>query len=552
MRRLSFLDDRRGAVSILAAFATVLILGFAAVAVDLGSVFLESRKLQGVADLAAVAAARDLANAQAAAEATVSANGYSSPVQVQVVLGAYTPDSTVAAGQRFVPGGQPSDAVQVTLTSQAKLFFGQSLTGKASQTITRTATAAQAQLAAFSIGTRLAALNGGIANATLSALTGSQVSLSVMDYNALATANVDLLQYSQALATHMNLQGASFSSVLSSKVSESDALSVLADTLSTQNQASAASAIRQIASAASTSTPAQLDQIVDLGPYADQDHTSGGSGAGVSVNALDMANAILELAQGGRQVKIDLGAQVPGLANVTVWLAIGQRPNNSPWLTVTDDGSEIIRTAQTRLYVDSQVAPGLVLGGLGVAQVDLPVLVEVAEADAKLSAINCSTGGVNLQVEPSVGNINIGQVNLNQLNNFNSPLPIQNANLIQAFLVKASGSSTVKLGGASWQEVDFSATDIASGTIKTVSTNDLAQATVGTLISDMNLNVSVGNLGIGVSKLGVTTALQGVLTTAAAPVDGLLDGLEDLLGLHIGQADVRVNGVRCHDAALVA
>lgn len=547
-----FLRDRRGAVSILAAVSSVMILAFAAVAVDLGSVFLQTRQLQGIADLAAIAAARDLNNAQAAADATAKANGWKTPITVLVVTGTYTPDANVPTGKRFVAGAAPADAVQVTLKTQANLFFGSAITGKSSTDITRTATAAQAQLATFSLGTRLAAVNGGVANAALSALTGSQVSLSVMDYNALATANVDLLQYSQALATHMNLQGASFDQVLSSNVSEGDALSVMANVLSTNNQDSAAAAMRKLASAASTSTPAQLDRLIDLGPYADQDHVSGGTGAGVAVNAMDMANAILQLAQEGRQVKMDLGANVPGLANATVWLAIGERANNSPWLTVAKDGSEIIRTAQTRLYVDSKVAPGGVLGGLGVAQVDLPVLVEAAEADAKLSNIDCAAQSAGLLVQPSVGSVNIGQIDVNQLNNFKQPLNVQPANLVSALLVHATGSSTVKLGGATWQPVSFSQSDIASGVVKTVSTNDLAQASVGSLIGNMKLSVSVGPLALGVGQLGATNALNSVLTTAASPVDGLLNGLEDLLGIHIGQADTRVNGVRCRDAALVA
>ncbi len=552
MLRLGFIKDRKGAISILAAFSSVLILGFAALAVDLGSIFLQTRKLQGIADLAAIAAARDLGNAQAAAQATAQANGWKGPIKVLVVTGTYAPDASLPSGKRFVAGAAPVDAVQVTLGAQADLFFGQAITGKSSESISRTATAAQAQLATFSLGTRLAALNGGVANAALSALTGSQVSLSVMDYNALTTANVDLLQYSQALATHMSLQGASFDKVLSSKVSEGDALSVMASVLSTNNQDPAAAAMRKLAAAASTSTPAQLDRLIDLGPYADQDHVSGGTGAGVAVNAMDMANAILQLAQEGRQVKMDVGANVPGLADVTIWLAIGERPNKSPWLTVAKDGSEVIRTAQTRLYIDSKVAPGGVLGGLGVAQVDLPVLVEAAEADAKLGSIDCTAQSARLLVRPSVGSVNIGQIDVSQLNNFKQPLNVQPANLVSALFVHASGSSREKLGGVNWQSVSFSHADIASGVVKTVSTEDLAQASVGSLIGNMKLSVSVGPLALGVGQLGVTNALGGVLTTAATPVDGLLNSLEDLLGIHIGQADTRVNGLRCRDAALVA
>jgi uncharacterized membrane protein len=33
-------------------------------------------------------------------------------------------------------------------------------------------------------------------------------------------------------------------------------------------------------------------------------------------------------AGGGRQVKLDLGASVPGVTDLDVWLAIGERPKN--------------------------------------------------------------------------------------------------------------------------------------------------------------------------------------------------------------------------------
>jgi uncharacterized membrane protein len=46
--------------------------------------------------------------------------------------------------------------------------------------------------------------------------------------------------------------------------------------------------------------------------------------------------------------------------------------------------------------------------------------------------------------------------------------------------------------------------------------------------------------------------VQGVLTSVAAPLDSLVNGLSDLLGVRLGEADVRVNGVRCGGAALVA
>jgi uncharacterized membrane protein len=49
----------------------------------------------------------------------------------------------------------------------------------------------------------------------------------------------------------------------------------------------------------------------------------------------------------------------------------------------------------------------------------------------------------------------------------------------------------------------------------------------------------------------VTTALNSTLSTVATPLDGVINSLTGLLGLGLGEADVRVNGVRCNAVALV-
>ncbi len=558
MNALGFWRSRRGGVGIIAAFAIPPMLAFAALAVDLGSVYLQSRQLQGIADLAAIGAANDLSNAQAAASGTAGANGWRGAIRSVVVIGTYVADADIPASRRFTPGGPTPNAAQVTLTAPANLFFGASIYGSPTVNISRTATATSAQLASFSLGSRLAAVQGGIANSLLSGLTGSQVSLSVMDYNSLVGANVDLLQYSQALQTDLKLQGASFSQVLASQVSTGEALSVLANLLDTDGNDPAAQAMRKIAAAAGTATPAQLQNLIDLGPYASQDHTDAASGAGVSLNTLDLASAILQLAQGGRQVKLSMGAAVPGLANVDAWLAIGQRPSNSPWLTVTNDGSVVIRTAQTRLYIDAQVAPGAgVLSGAGVSLVNIPIYVETASAQAKLTGLNCpATAGapaVTLAVEPSLGQIALGQINTSKLNDFTQPMTLTHAQLINALILQVTGEADTTIGGAgAWQSVSFSQSDIQADTTKTVSTNDIAQASVSSLLSNLNIQVQLLGAGVALGQNAVTSAMQSLLTTAASPLDLTINTLGAVLGVHLGEADVTVNGLRCHNAVLVA
>lgn len=551
MRQLRhrFVRDDGGAVSIITAICLVMFLGFSAAAVDFGYVFLKARQLQGMADLAAMSAATNIANAQKAAQATADANGWSTSVTAKATAGTYQPIGSLQPSQRFQPGGASPNAARVTLTADAELFFAPLLLGQNTMKITRTATAAQGQLASFSIGTRLAGLQGGIANALLSGLTGSDVSLSVMDYNALATAQVDLFQYAGALNTRMGLKAVSFDQTLSGDIQTNAALGAVSDVLSKTGAYTAGTAIARVAQAAN-STPVQLGQLIDLGPYGGQDYINTQGSSGISVNALDLTNAILQLAQGGRQVQLNLKSVLPGLAGVTAWLAIGERPANSPWLAVTDKDSVIVRTAQARLYVDAKVIP---LGLAGVASIDLPIYVELAQAQAKLSSLTCGVSGnsraVELSVSPSIGTTAIGSIDTSKLDDFTSELAISPAKLVDTLAISATGKSEIDLGGITWESVSFDDDDIANHTIKTVSTDDALTAATASLVGKLSLNVKVLDLGLGIP--GVTAAIQNSLKSVTAPLDGALNGLEGLMGVGLGQADVWVDGMRCQNVALV-
>lgn len=545
-------EDRRGTVSIIMASSFTMLMAAGALAVDLGSIFLQSRKLQGMADLAAISAASDITHAQAAAQATAQANGWNGPLKVDAVSGAYSPDPATPVKERFRAGAASPNAVRVTLNAQADLFFGQVLLGKPTTPIARTATAARADLASFSIGTRLASLQGGVANQLLTALTGSSVSLSVMDYNALAGAKVDLFKYTEALATSADLTGVSYDKVLAGDISTGKALTVLSDVLAASGDLSASVSVKKLAQASGTSATVQLDNLIDLGPYGRQDHISGASKAKVQVGVMDLANALLMLADQNRQVKLDLGANVPGVVDTEVWLAIGERPNNSPWLAIDRDGEVVVRTAQTRLYVKAQALS--LLGLLGAKPVTLPVFLEVASGEAKLSAMSCpeaaSAQSATLLVRPGVGRLVIGEVDTSKLNNFKQPMTVTSANIIDLLAVKATGKADVSIGGLTWKSASFTQSDIQAGVIKTVATDDIAKATVTSLLQNLDLKVEV--LGLGLSLGPITSSLSGTLGALAGPVDSLLNGLTSLLGVKLGEADVRVNGLRCRDAALVA
>jgi uncharacterized membrane protein len=550
-RIVSFRRDRNGAVAVITAASLLVLVGFTAAAVDFGSIYLRSRQLQGMADLAAVSAATNLDRAQAAAQATADANNWPSPVTAAAATGTYMPDPNIALGDRFVAGGASPTAARVTLSSTADLYFASLLLGRSNVPISRTATASRAQLASFSLGTRLAALQGGMANAVLSALTGSSVNLSVMDYNALASAQIDLFQYVSALKTRANISAASFTDTLESNVKTSDALGAILDVLTAQRNNGAGSAMTALVNAAN-GTRISAGQLVNLGPYGNQDYVNLSGGSGAMVSALDLASAVLQLSQGGRQVQFNLNLGVPGITSATAWLAIGQRPANSPWIAIAGDNTVIVRTAQARLYVDFKVAPSSPIGG--VVSLDVPVIVELASAQAKLSSISCSGNGDNsvaVSVAPSVGAVALGQVNVANLNDFEDNLAISQANLISILLLQVTGSSNVNIGGNDWQNVSFTASDISSGIEKTVQTQDIAATTFSSLLGNLSVTVKILGLGLGLDQAGVKSIVQTTLSGVATPLDSSINGLTSLLGVGLGEADVRVNGVRCNMAALV-
>ena len=101
----TLLKDRRASISIASAIAMTMLIGAVALAVDVGSFYLDRRKLQGIADAAALAAAGRPGQERAAAERIIAANCACNIVIASLVPGTYRPDPAVQAEQRFSPGG---------------------------------------------------------------------------------------------------------------------------------------------------------------------------------------------------------------------------------------------------------------------------------------------------------------------------------------------------------------------------------------------------------------------------------------------------------------
>lgn len=530
--------NRRASISITTAFGMAMLIGSAAFAVDLGSLYLDRRKLQGIADAAAMAAAGRPGEERAAAERIIAANCDCGITIAALTPGTYTANPSVQAEQRFTGGGASPNAIRVTLTRDRPLFFGSFLTGRQDSIIRATATGARRGYAAFSLGSRVAALNGGLPNALLSALTGSEVNLSVMDYNALASTDIDLLAFSDALRTELDADVLTFGQTLNTQATLPQVVSALASASDGQ----AASALEHIADSA---LPRALlpSRAIDLGPRSSSIRIDAANP--VKVNALSLLRTMLLLGNANRQVDLSLAGNLPGGSGVNIALLVGEPPADSPLIAVTDTNDVIVRTAQVRLKVDTRVATPL-------ASVHVPLLAELGSASARITDIDCapnSNAAVSLGVVTSPAMVAIGTVPDGDFQDMQRPLEPQPARVVKLPLVSIDAQAELILSDLNEKQVAFSRSEIDDGQVKTVSSGGLVAGAAESLSDRMELDVNF--LGLALNLKALTVVVGETVALAAPVLDTVLADLTGLLGLQVGQADTRVNAMRCGKARLV-
>ncbi|MBA9065799.1 putative membrane protein [Methylobacterium fujisawaense] len=539
-RARPFRAARGGNVAILVALGSAMLMGAGAVGIDLGMVFQARRKAQGAVDIAAMLAAVDPAQADTAARRSLGDNGYATATAT-VSPGSYDASAPgTAPGSRFKAGGSPANAVRVGLSTSVPVTFGRAIGLPAAVPLRVTGTAASAQFAAFTIGSGTLQLQGGIANALLGALLGAKLSLSVSDYDALASARVDGLRVLDALGASLNMQAANYTDIVQAQASVGQMLMALR--VAAQDNGSVVSALSGILNALpNAGNLIAIGQVDGLGDAAALAPPRGF--AGPSLNVLNLLGAAAALANGQNQVAVDLGATIPGLLATRLTLAIGERKRSSGWVRPGSPNATV-QTAQTRLLIEATVTAPLGLGSL-----TLPVYAEVAPAQATLRALTCagpSGRQVTLDAQTGLATLAIAGVPRTAINGGSTgPDLSQPAPLIALPLITVSGRALVTLGTGA-QTLTFSEADIANHTVRSVASGNLTQSLTGSLLRNLTLNIN----GIGVAPL-LQSALTTTLGAVAPAIDLVLDNVLRSLGLRLGYADLDVDGTLCSQAVLV-
>ena len=387
-------------------------------------------------------------------------------------------------------------------------------------------------------------------NQLLGGLLGTKLSLSLMDYQSLLSAKVDAFSFLSALATQVNLTAGTYDQLLQGQVKLPDLIAaLLAAQRETNGNNAATIALANVSQALTGLLTTVVPQtLIDPGPYA---VLQAGQKPlfGLPVSVLDLLSAIAVLGNGKHQIAAGLNLNLPGIASISLQAAVGERPVGTSWITVGTKGASV-HTAQTRVLLQVQL-----LGSGAASLVNLPLYVEVAPGTATLDAMQCgspdiNTSTVTLGVKPGVVDAWIGSVSTADLTNFTTQPNPPPATLVNALgLVTVTGLAHASIGNTRPTSVDFSYADIQAQTRKTVNSTSFVSSLLGSLLGQINLNVSL--LGLNLQLGPLLQLVGGILAAATAPLDQVLSSVLQTLGVSLGQADVWVTGIRCDGAVLV-
>jgi len=533
---------------------------FCGLILDQGSMNVQQRKLQNAVDMAAISGASTITQAEQVALATLEDNGVTLSVledpaapeqehkkiaaSVTVERGQYLDDATLNVVDRFTAGRHPYNAVRVSVYDTMTAHFNP--LDRAPQSISKSATAAIRPAVAYSVGSRLASLDGGIANDLLSALTGSEIELTVMDYNALVSADVDLLAFLDALASEAGITALTYDDVLQADVSQEDFVTAL----QTNSSGNARTALGKLAQDVSGSSQTlSLDSIIDLGTLG---RSVPGSGALlVNIGVMELLSAGAMAANGSRQMEVDLDTDLPGLAGITLDLAVGSPMETGTWLGLGPSGTTI-RTAQTRLRLLISIGDDSLPDG---SLIELPLHLELASAEAGVSSASCvyrdpTRSSATIAARPGIAQAWIGDTSDSDFTDFSSDMSPGRATLLSLSMAKVKARAHTEMANSQPQALYFSASDISHGIIKTVQTSQYTDLLLQSLLDDLDLDIEALGLGLSVPG-GLGTVVSDVLAEATPSMDTLLASVLQTLGVGLGEADVRVHAVHCTLAELV-
>ena len=524
---------QRGAIGLMAAGVLAVVLAFTLLVIDSGRLYLEKRKLQGVADTAALeAVSRNgtcLAGLSAAAYAGQSvARNYFVVGNGNTLVTSCGSVTTGASGQRtFSANPALSSAIQVvaskTITTSVAggvwaLFSGNPVSLNTVLSATAVAAKPTPSLAQLTINSTLASVNSASAsllNPLFSGLLGGNLNLTLAGWNGLLNTNISLLSYLDQLAINLGVTAGNYTQLLNTNVTASQLIQA-AITVLTANGATAdvLTALGSLKIAAINQAPLTLGQILQL--------QTGTTAAALNANlqVFQLIQGVVQLSNSQSAAAAILPVSLLGLANITTQVKVIEPPQLSamgdPALAAANPlgpNAIYVRTAQVRTEVT----------------VSLPVL----------SSLSGLTTAVNNLVGPLTPVVN-SLLSLNLVSTINSALCLLGAGCQQLDLLALPGNLPLNIvldaGGASSYVTAYSCPTGSAGTksLTAYTTTSLASLNVGAITNAFSSTlpmtvaplalIDIGTktcheiLGIGTCGTRVPFAAGGVAIKVLSPI----------------------------------
>lgn len=564
-----FHRDNRGAVSILATFLILLGLIVSSMVIDVGHLYLAKRRLQSAVDAAALAAAANPSGADAIAARVLAINGFSDS-RLTVETGTYTADTTPGA-TRFVAGGGNSNAVRVTQTVTTNNFLAAMLHVARLSDVQATATATQRPAVSFSAGTTLAQLDAGNLNAVLGGLLGTNLNLTLLNYQGLAATNISALAFLNQLATDVSATAGTYGDLANVQVTLGQIIATAQTVLQvTPGGGAAATALQALAPQVPGSASALLNAVIDTALWQKRQIGSivqqSGNGD-LSINLFDLIASAARVYGAGHIADLGTALTLPLTGtSISAKMTVGQQMASTALAPVGTS----IGTSQVRLALT--VTAAHVDLGVVSATVSLPLYLQIASGQATVTAIPCNTDGTmaTISAAAQAAAIQIGAVSDAALADFSHvpapatatianvtlSIPLVLTSIDVPVAIKADGSASILAGTPA--DLDFTQDDITQGTPHSVAGSDGGQ-----LFSDfyntIHLSTQLPGGLTGIVTGAVNTLLSGTLMPLLKPVlasllsalDPAVDTLLRTLGLRLGAMDVVLHGASCSGPVLV-
>lgn len=504
---------QRGAIGLWGSMTLLLAVLFMALAVDTGRLWMQQRKLQSIADIASMEAARqigcntNISGVRTAAQTAAIRNGYSGQLTASpnlVELGGVTKTTGI---RQFLPG-QGEEAVRVYATESvpASLVAG-GLFGNQVLLNAEAVSAADSPLVAFTAGSFLLNVdteNSALMNALLGNLLGTGLNLNVLSYESLASANL-------SLANLLRVHGSTnVDELLEAEMSVGELLNLISDGVADAGTAGsvATTALQQLSSGITNNGTIKLSDILTVSSP-NEDAT-----ASLSLNAFSLITAAALFANEGSAVNLSL-------AGINAGITITQ----APMLAVgPSEGSNctVARTAQLTVGVSASA----VVPTLGTS-LNVTLNVAVAQGTAELTEFSDDGGESHVVIAATPG---IASVN--------------GAATVIVLGIPVSIGINLPVQTAVAQDLEF---DVAHPTA-----NNLPQMqTVASPIGDSLENaLRQGNiLNIPALNLLLQPLVGSVVNATLSPLLGeigrvLLDPLLEMLGIRLGGMDVTVLSIQ--------